>query len=484
MIWSKYQSNIFDAYDNTRKNLAVEATAGSSKSTVLVECCKRTPPGKKFLFMAFNKSISEELKLKVPQSVEVGTFHSKGLKVLLYNFKFRMKLVENKGFKIALQNLVLDDLPAKIHMRYLFEIQAIWDFCRTNLLVGNDYDIQWVCLEKEIEYRDRMVDDIYIISREWERRASRISESKDFEMDFTDMLYLPYILLEEKDFPKYDVVAIDEAQDINTLQRELILRYVKPRFGRLLSVGDFSQTIYSFQGASRSNFKSLQQMDNTLVLPLSISYRCAKAIVDEANKVFPGSIEASPSAEQGLIKVGDLKEAKEGDFVLCRNNFPLVEAFIFFLEQHKKATIKGKDFGDALCALIERIEEIEDLQRIKDQKLDDLMQKGISKSMAMNNAAYIALEEKCAIINRLYCVWSNMKVLKEQIERIFTEETEGIILSTIHKSKGLEADRVFFLNQNLIPSAYAKTEDALYSENCLKFVAITRAKKELIYCTI
>lgn len=100
------------------------------------------------------------------------------------------------------------------------------------------------------------------------------------------------------------------------------------------------------------------------------------------------------------------------------------------------------------------------------------------------NPAYISLVEKCVILKRLYSIWKSVEELNDCIKKIYTEDVEGIILSTIHKSKGLESDRVFFLNPDLIPSTYVKSQEALYSEWCLKFVAITRARKELIYCSI
>lgn len=482
--WSSYQEKIFDTYENTRKNIAIEATAGAGKSSTIIECCKRTSPARKILFMAFNKSIAEELRGKLDPRIDVSTFHSKGLKVLFTNFRFQLKLVENKTFQMAKQILIIDDIPYKQQMRYLFELQDIWSFVRTGLLVGTAEEIEGICIEKEIEYRDRMVSDIKMISDEWEKRALRINGSKEFHMDFTDMLYLPYLLLEEKDFPKYDVVFVDESQDINVLQRELILYYKKERFGRLISVGDSRQNIYSFQGSNVSNFKSLQNLPNTEVLPLSITYRCALNIVKEANKVFPNSILPADDAIPGKVRSGDVMEANEGDFILCRNNLPLVEAFIQLLEHKKKASIKGKDFGEALCAILDKIDRLEDLDAILDKKIDELVEKGISAQTAINLPAYVNLEEKCTIIKRLYKLWANMATLKSHIEEIFTEKTEGVVLSTIHKSKGLEADKVFFLNANLIPSPHALSEDALYSEYCLKFVAITRARKELIYCTI
>ena len=221
-----------------------------------------------------------------------------------------------------------------------------------------------------------------------------------------------------------------------------------------------------------------------LTLPLDITYRCAKSIVDEAKTVFSNGIEASENAIQGCVRLGELKEANSGDFVLCRNNLPLVEAFINLLQNSKKATIKDKDFGNALCAILDKITNFQDLEILKKQKIQELMDKGMSRASAIQQPSYENLVEKCSIIDRLSSIWNNISIMEENIKRIYTEDVEGIVLSTIHKSKGLESDRVFFLNPGLIPSDKVRTQEALYSEYCLKFVAITRAKRELIYCSI
>lgn len=484
MNWSNRQLAIFDAYEQTRKNIAISATAGAGKSQTIIECCKRTSPGKKVLFMAFNKSIAEELKLKVPENIEVNTFHSKGLKVLFYNFSFKMKLSENKCFQLARKVLDIKEIPYKQQMRYLFELQDIWNAIRMNLLVDYERDIPYICIEKDIEFRDRMIQDIQKIEFEWSKSALKINGNKEFQMDFTDMLWLPYTLLNDENFPKYDVVFLDEVQDQNTLQRELTQQFVKPKFGRLISVGDEKQCIYQFSGSSVSNFRLLQNLPNTVVLPLDVTYRCAKRIVEEAKTVFSNGIEYAPNATEGLVRDGDVTEAKDGDFVLCRNNLPLIEVFVILLEKGRKATIKGKDFGEALCAILDKIEKIEDLEKLKEEKIQKIMEKGVSYQVALQNPTYLNLVEKCSILIQLYRIWNNINELEAHIKQIYTEDIEGVVLSTIHKSKGLEANRVFFLNSNLIPSSHAITQDALYSEMCLKFVAITRAKKELIYCYI
>ena len=77
-------------------------------------------------------------------------------------------------------------------------------------------------------------------------------------------------------------------------------------------------------------------------------------------------------------------------------------------------------------------------------------------------------------------VFNNMQV-------VFSQTAGSVTLSSGHKSKGLEWDNVFFLNSHLIPSIYAQQmadagdEGQMQQELNLKYVIITRAKKNLTY---
>jgi superfamily I DNA/RNA helicase len=69
--------------------------------------------------------------------------------------------------------------------------------------------------------------------------------------------------------------------------------------------------------------------------------------------------------------------------------------------------------------------------------------------------------------------------LKEHITALF-ETTNGVVtLCTVHKAKGLEAERVFLLNIGMMPSPWARSAHALKQESNLEYVAITRAKSVL-----
>jgi superfamily I DNA/RNA helicase len=70
--------------------------------------------------------------------------------------------------------------------------------------------------------------------------------------------------------------------------------------------------------------------------------------------------------------------------------------------------------------------------------------------------------------------------LKNKVKMIFSDKLDGIVLSTVHKSKGLEADRVFIARPDKMPLPTKKAWQYQQEMN-LKYVAITRAKYELVF---
>lgn len=479
----KYKQAILDVYQSTNKNIFVKATAGSGKTYLLLQLMKNTQPFKRCLFLAFNKSIAEELSRKVPDGIEVATIHSKAFKTLLGAFHYKPKIVENKNFLVAKK--VISEEPfgenRKRYFSYLYNIIGLYNLLNLNLAFTFE-DARKVCEMYGEEMNEYLWKDITAIDIKRTKDESRLQMNDFCELDFTDMLLLTYKYVPDERFPKYDVVFIDEAQDLNPLQRELILKMIKPN-GRFIAVGDDKQTIYSFQGSNLNSFEMLSSRPNTEIMPLSMTYRCGKKIVEAAKEIFPEGIEAYEGNEDGIVRRGNVFEAREGDYVLCRNNFPLVEVFIKLISQRKKAVILGKDFGKSILNILDKINSLDELDELLVKCAKLLKEEGIQRPTF--HPRYISLQEKCDIIRLVYrTVGETFISTKELIEEMFGDDNgaSAVTLTTIHKSKGLEADRVFFLQPDLIPSKYAQTDLELYGERCLKFVAITRAKKELIFC--
>jgi ATP-dependent exoDNAse (exonuclease V) beta subunit len=263
---------------------------------------------------------------------------------------------------------------------------------------------------------------------------------------------------------------------------------------RMMSVGDENQCIYSFSGADPQSFNELKSLPNTTCLPLSISYRCGKKIVDFAKR-FSSSIEAQNNAIEGeIINDVPLDVINDGDMILCRNNAPLIKIYNEFLKMGKKCHIRGKEIGNNLKSLVKSTrQEKLNVDCTKDgvfvRLYDDvfttrnkLMEKySIDADSAMNSQQ---IQSKLDMINALEVLSEGITTTEEiidKIDEIFPKKDKksGISLSTIHKAKGLEAENVFIACNSLMPSKSAKQNWEIKQEHNLMYVAYTRAKKTL-----
>jgi ATP-dependent exoDNAse (exonuclease V) beta subunit len=277
------------------------------------------------------------------------------------------------------------------------------------------------------------------------------------------MIWLPMQL--DMDFPQYDFVFVDEAQDLNYAQ----ICFIKKLGGRKVIVGDRKQAIYGFRGADSTAmdlFKGAQ-------LPLSICYRCPKSVVIEAQKIVP-QIEYSDLQIVGSISDVSDPEYCSGDFVLCRTNAPLVGACLDVIRSGKKAVIKGRDIGDNLVKLVKDLANpIDNIDTLKERLYDWLTKrcsetKYEAKKIMYNDKSdtILALCEGCKCVSEVI----------SKIETIFSDTLTGVVFSTIHKAKGLEADNIYILRPDLLPHPRGGNQ-----EMNLKYVAITRAKKNLFF---
>lgn len=480
-IPSKYQVAIHEEYIGTNCNLIIKAGPGSGKSHTIQELLKITPRFKKCILISFNKSIKEELEKKVPVGVTVKTIHGLAFSILNSVTHKTYKVNGFKNFILGKKHLNLDKLPFKQRDAYLFLISKIIDLSRMNLAETKE-DIEKVCDQYGISTLNGEIEDTLSLIKYLNNYNENAGQN--MMVDFTDMLYLTNKTIKKELFPKYDVVFCDELQDLNPLQKEIVEKIIHPVKGRFVGVGDEKQAIYSFLGANSQAFESFVQRPNTKVLPLSVTYRCGKKIVEVANEIFPG-LESFNLNVDGIVRRGSLDEVQNGDFVICRNNLPLIESWIKIVKQGKKVSILGKEFGQGLVVIINKLSNysdyVEGVNQLLKDKENQLKEKGIVNPKV--TTSYQTLVEKLDIVEILKKEFGSFELMKIKVEQIFTDNDKdtGVLLMTGHKSKGLEADRVFFLHPSLIPSKYAETARELQQERCLKYVVVTRAKKELVY---
>ena len=62
---SEYQKRVFEFLETGCGNLVINASAGSAKTTTLVNCMRFIPMDKKVMFVSFNKHIAAEINRRI-----------------------------------------------------------------------------------------------------------------------------------------------------------------------------------------------------------------------------------------------------------------------------------------------------------------------------------------------------------------------------------------------------------------------------------
>lgn len=490
--FSKYQEAIFDFIKNGNGNVVVEASAGAGKSLTLINCLSLIDPDKRILLCAFNKDISTELAKKTKDILNVNcmTLHGLGLRMLKSNYpkeamnidEFKYRSYLNSNIK-ALSSINTFSLKKGDYYRYVDNILKYVDYGRCYLsqtirdldFIEERYEIETIADEKEVA--------LDII--EW-------GKNELSTIDYTDMIYLPNMLNCKPIGLLYDWIMVDEAQDLSIAQREIILKCRKINT-RMVFVGDRDQCIYAFSSSDPESFDRLKSLPNTISLPLSISYRCARNIVSYAKRIVP-TIEENDDGRIGeIVEDCQIDEISDGDMILCRNNAPLTQIYIQLIKEGKKCFIRGKDIGSNLSTLVKRTKMDElNVKLNKDGvfvRLYDNLFNQINDVMARHNISYNEAIESSEISSKIDMIRA-LEILSEdintseeligKIKHIFSDRKKGgISLSTIHKAKGLEAKNVYIACRSLMPNSKAIKDWEVRQEYNLMYVAYTRAKDRL-----
>jgi superfamily I DNA/RNA helicase len=485
---SPYQSAIFDWIEDGTGNALIEAVAGSGKTTTIVQGLERISAQASCLFLAFNRDIATELAAKVPANCEAKTFHKTALqgwrRFVGRNFKIDGKKVR----WLAQDNL--SPVEYGLYNCYAIKLVGLAKSAGVGYLVPDTFDTWWELADHHdlyLDHQDAKVERAIEIARYLLELSNAEGERR---IDFDDMLYLP--LIHDVSFYYYDWVLVDEAQDTNQVQLALLERLVKPETGRLIAVGDSAQAIYGFRGADSDAMNRIRDAFDATVLPLSVSYRCAKAVVAAAKEIVP-HIEPFDGAPDGIVEdlTGEpfdklVGRFEQTDAVVCRNTAPLIDLVYKFFRADIPAKVLGREIGKGLSNLIKKLgsKDIEALEADLDQWADRETAKHLSKDRE-DKAQNITDKHATLtiIIENLPEKDRSIDGLHAAIDRLFTADESGRILTlcTIHKSKGLEWPRVWILGrERLLPSKWARKQWQKSQEANLEYVAITRAKKHLI----
>lgn len=497
--WNAQQEDVFESMAVNEENHIIEANAGCAKTTTSREVHHRMSPEDQnsAISVAFNKHIAEEMKPGMPPGVKVSTIHAACMGAILSTYGPRTsKYVNTWKYK----NIV-DEGFAKMGIAGKNDGQT-WQWKDTCVdLIGksmatlSDTEPMQIIQMMMHFNMDCEMDPELISTVVTKARKIGLDEVK-YEIDFNDMLHL--VATGVIDTPKYNNVAIDEAQDMGPAQQEVVLRLME-KGGRMLAVGDENQAIYGFIGSDIQGIKTfdrrLSLLGGVIRKPLEICYRCPTEVLRYAQYFVPG-IKAAPGAAVGSVDVipnlDNIYENGWGksDYWVCRTTAPLIEQCLDFIRRDMPAAIIGKDASKPIKKIMQALEQMEDFDFCDFSEYLDLYIEKTTELYKKQSRPEMAIMSMLDYSSSLRFVYekgvighgiNTMKGLSLYLDSLFKEDPEvgRISLCTAHKSKGLQGKNIYVLRSDLLPHPRAIMPWEQVQENNLLYIICTRSQQTL-----
>ena len=439
----------------------------------------RTLHDKKGLYLAYNKVIQEEARQKFPKNIICKTTHALAYE---YYARYYAKKLQNKltSYKIV-QHLDIEDMSMRekkvdlyasatniaacalrIVNRFCFSIDAeigYQHFSKYHLeLLINKYKKQI-----DLEYDSNLYDTPQTFLEHYVNYSTKIAKELWISMVDTEQdigiihdVYLKLYQLSKKKIKNIDFILIDESQDANPAVLDILNNQNIQR----IYVGDQYQQIYRWRG-SLNAMREIQGHK----LYLTQSFRFGNAIAVEANKILAmlgetNTIKPNPKISSKLRKI-----AEEKHTIICRTNSGILKKCLAY--QGKKIACVG--------GIKASLEDFKSGYYLWQGNLSKVKSPGILIYQTWGNLveeATLTLEPSIKGVMNFIDEYSDkaLEIIKAIESTIISDETSAdIILTTAHKSKGQQWDRVK-IAEDFKPIEYCGIDDLN-----LWYVSITRA---------
>lgn len=477
----------------SRHHLIVRARAGTGKTTTILWAVKQVPRWAQVILCAFNAVIADELKKRLAEdpeghpNAEAATLHAIGYRALRRFWEgVRVEKDDERGQRV--QMLAEIGAGEQAPDPILRLVAKLCTLGRENAPLAQSWedlvDLAWdhECVpEKEWEEHGWGVAEVCKATY----AAMQAATKKTRLIDFADMIYLPLRL--DMFRPIYDLVVVDEAQDMSAAQLLIAQRIHNKPAGRICVVGDDRQAIYAFRGADSGALDRLKKELDAEELGLKTTYRCGRSIAALAAAIVP-DFACGPMNPAGSVTVADelqmLERVKPGDFILSRINAPLAAHCLSLLRKGVPAVVRGRDIAKSLTTIVRNLAKgkasksipffLERLAADKEKQAKRLEKSGV-KNLEIRLEQ---LSDKYDTLAEIAAVCVSVDTLCKQIDSLFEDSKSGrvVMLSSIHKAKGLEAEQVWVLRDTL---RHRGARSSIEEQN-LAYVAYTRAKNSLV----
>lgn len=452
------------------ESFKVIAYAGTGKTTTL-QMISDAMPHRRGMYLAFNKAIAAEAKQKFHRNVDSRTFHSLAYRSVPRNITDKLKLPRLSPSFIA-KEYRLDPLVVRRLMGTRYErhtimpnrlasliVNAVGYFCSTNSQYPAPRHIQtpeWLHTDDITTLQQ------YLYPHVEQRWLDAINPSHQAGIGHD--IYLKLWALSDAYIPA-DYVLFDEAQDADPLMLGILL---KQKQTQVIYVGDAHQQIYAWRGA----INAMQQ----LPLPasrLTTSFRFGQPIADVANTLLSGLQETVPllGNPNRQSQVYNQPYHKKHDAILCRTNARAMELLLSGLVKGDKVSLQADHarlnrFIDA-ASLLKQGKPVTDVPELAWFNT----WKDVHEYCETHDGSDI--KPLVRLIDD-----HGTSALQKALYKITPLNEADYVISTAHKAKGLEWNRVHIEDDyqfKLNKSDYKISDEELR----LLYVACTRAKESL-----
>ncbi|MET9430323.1 MULTISPECIES: ATP-dependent DNA helicase UvrD2 [unclassified Streptomyces] len=489
------------------------------------------------LAVTFTNRAAGEMRGRLRQlgagGVQARTFHSAALRQLQYFWPKAVggelpRLVERKIQLVA-------EAAARCRIRLdrneLRDTTSEIEWAKVTQTVPADYPAAVAKAQRDAPRDPAEIGQIYAMYEQLKRDRGVI--------DFEDVLLLTVGILQDRhDIAEqirrqYHHFVVDEYQDVSPLQQRLLDLWLGDR-DNLCVVGDASQTIYSFTGATPDHLLNFRaRHPNATVVKLVRDYRSTPQVVHLANGLLAQArgraaehrlelvSQRDPGPEPAYTEYADEPAEAEGTARRIRDliaaGVPAGEIAVLY-RINAQSEVYEQALADAGVPYqlrgAERFFERAEVREAgialrgaaraggNDPLLDDagdlpsqvravLSTKGWTTEPPAGSGAVRDRWESLAALVRLAEDFARARpdatlgdLVTELDERAAAQHAptvQGVTLASLHAAKGLEWDAVFLvgLTEGMMPITYAKTDEQVEEERRLLYVGVTRARLHL-----
>lgn len=445
----------------TGEDLAVVALAGTGKTTTL-NLLARDHPLRMMTYVAFNRSIAEEAQRKFPRNVIAKTMHSFAFAAVGRRFADRLNGPRVPSWKVANilrlpERFEFGEFSLRSHQLARLAMESVTRFCHSDSEYPEWRNIPKVTGLETPAARSALAEMLFpFVEMAWLDLSS-----PDGDLRFSHDVYLKLWAMGDPGLPG-EVVLADEAQDFDPVIKQIVER----QSGQKCYVGDNNQQIYEWRGS----IDALSSFEVAHRLPLQRSFRFGPAVAAEANRLLEllGSdlrVEGHEPIESRLAYLTD------PDCVLTRTNAAAIARLMAAQVAGKRAGLVG---GTAQVeALAQAALDLTQGRKTTHHELLAFENWNQVRDYVEEDSDAKELKMLVRLVDR-----HGAQELLNAVQRAVPEHSAELVISTAHKAKGREWERVL-IDDDFQEPFDEETGEWNKGELRLTYVALTRAQKYL-----